>query len=371
MKKISKTYCPMPFMHIYNDSSGWYDVCCHSDSKLRKSKINEVLPFDWLFSKEMEEIRNKMLNGEKIASCKRCYEQEEFIGKSKRTEYIKKFGTPNELDRVYIKLRIFGNYCNLSCYMCHPYNSSTRTKELISLDETNKTYWRFDDPVHFKKVGYEEVEKNILDNIDIISDISITGGEPLQSKRMYEFLEKIPQKYCDNLSLSFTTNLTKTEWKGHSVDDILEKFSKVFFSVSCDHFGDKLAWIRHPIDIDEFENNLFTYRKNARIFPTISVLNVEDLNIIINYYKAYFKVDTQFDSTTIVNSPKILTPAIHINRDSIISKYKNRNELRHLISYMFDEKYLKNKENLRIKMFEYLNKLSATRGDWRKLWNEI
>ena len=99
---------------------------------------------------------------------------------------------------------------------------------------------------------------------------------------MYEFLEKIPQYYSNKITLHFSTNFTKTEWKGHSVDDILEKFDKVLLSVSCDHFSDKLAWIRHPINVDEFENNLLSYRKNVKIYPTVSVLNVEDLDEIEN-----------------------------------------------------------------------------------------
>lgn len=366
----NKTYCPMPFVHIYNDSAGWYDLCCHTGNKTRTYNVNSTLPFNFLFSKEMEEVRNKMLNGEKVNSCKRCYEQEQFIGESKRTEYIQIFGKPKKVNKVYIKLRIFGNYCNLSCYMCHPHNSSTRAKELNDLNETHPQ-WRFDDPVHFKKLNYEQVEKNILDNIRFISTIGITGGEPLQSKRMYEFLEKIPQHYCDKITLHFSTNFTKTEWKGHSVDDILKKFSSVLFAVSCDHFGDKLAWIRYPINVDEFENNLFAYRKNVKIYPTVSVLNVEDLDDIEEYYKTNFAVPVVFDSTSIVNAPTSLTPSNHINRESIISKYEHRDYLNYVVSYMTNEKFLKKRKKLRIEMIRYLDKLSTNRGDWKKLWETI
>ena len=355
-KILNKTYCPMPFVHIYNDSAGWYDLCCHTGNYTRTHNVDTTLPFDFLFSKEMNEVRNKMLNGEKVDVCQRCYEQEQFTGDSKRIEYIDTYGTPSKIGKVYIKLRIFGNYCNLSCYMCHPHNSSTRAKELNDLNEIN-SHWRFDDPVHFKKLNYEQVEKNILVNIE--------------SKRMYEFLEKIPQDYSNSITLHFSTNFTKTEWKGHSVDDILEKFDKVLLSVSCDHFSDKLAWIRHPINVDEFENNLLSYRRKVKIYPTVSVLNVEELDEITKYYKDNFNIATEFDSASIVNSPSILTPSNHINRESIISKYIHRNDLKHVISYMTDKKYLKSRDKLRIKMFDYLDKLSLTRGDWKKLWKTI
>ena len=38
---------------------------------------------------------------------------------------------------------------------------------------------------------------------------------------------------------------------------------------------------------------------------------------------------------------------------------------------MTDKKYLKSRDKLRIKMFDYLDKLSLTRGDWKKLWKTI
>ena len=140
----------------------------------------------------------------------------------------------------------------------------------------------------------------------------------------------------------------------------------VLFSVSCDHFGDKLAWIRYPIDVDEFENNLFTYRRNTKIYPTVSVLNVEDLDDIEEYYKNNFAVPVVFDSTSIVNAPTSLTPSNHINRESIISKYSDRQYLNYVVSYMTDQKYLKDREKLRIEMVKYLDKLSTNRGDWKK-----
>ena len=124
----NKTYCPMPFMHIYNGSDGSYDLCCHTrphtdtSRKLRKRTVNDTLPFEHFMSKEMDDIRKKFLNGEKVDACHDCYELEKYNGRSKRIEYINRHGKPTEPDRLVLKLRIFGNYCNLSCYMCHPFN---------------------------------------------------------------------------------------------------------------------------------------------------------------------------------------------------------------------------------------------------------
>ena len=92
---------------------------------------------------------------------------------------------------------------------------------------------------------------------------------------------------------------------------------------------------------------------------------------IEEYYKSNFDVTVGFDSTSIVNAPTSLTPSNHINRESIISKYKDRHYLNHVISYMTDKKYLKDREKLRVEMIRYLDRLSTNRGDWKKLWGTI
>jgi len=374
---MHNTYCPMPFMHIYSGSDGRYDMCCHScingkESKiLRQQSVNDTLPFDHFLSKPMDEIRSNMLEGKQIESCRNCYSNEKIIGRSKRIDYINEFGYPDKINRVILKLRIFGNYCNLSCYMCHPFNSSTRTNELISLGEKYDPNWRFEDNIKFTKVSYEEIEKNILDNIGRVDQIQITGGEPLQSVRMYEFLEKIPDNISNYINIGMTTNLTKVRWKNKSLDQIIEKFPNFRMKVSCDHYGDKLKYIRYPIDVEEFENNIFEFQKYLKISPTLSVLNVDDIDDIIDYYDSNFKVLTIFETASIVNSPYHLTPANHKNYKELASKYKDDKRFSHLYTYLTGDKWLQNRDYQRKQMFEYLDKLTPTRGDWREFWNDI
>tara|TARA_Y100000004_G_scaffold154627_1_gene178847 strand:- start:930 stop:2060 length:1131 start_codon:yes stop_codon:yes gene_type:complete len=376
---MNNTYCPMPFAHIYSGSDGRYDMCCHSNiagkesKQLRKRTVNDTLPFDHFLSEAMNQIRSDMLEGKEIESCENCYVNDRAGARSKRTDYIKDFGYIDKTNMVTLKLRIFGNYCNLSCYMCHPFNSSTRTNELISLGETAEMNpnWRFEDNMRFTKVSYEETEKNILDNIDKVDQIQITGGEPLQSVRMYEFLEKIPDDIAFFINVGMTTNLTKVKWKNKSLDQIIEKFPNFGMKVSCDHYEDKLKYIRYPIDVDEFENNVFEFRDYLKISPTLSVLNVDDIDDIIDYYDTNFKVKTFFDTASIVNSPFHLTPANHKNYKELAAKYKDNKRFSHLYTYLTGDKWLRNRDYQRKQMFEYLDKLTPTRGDWRKLWNDI
>ena len=88
----NKAYCAYPFEEIYNDSSGHYKLCCHADvhPDTRKYTTQNITPFKYFRSKEMEGIRNKMLSGEKMSSCKICYQMEEASGESYRTKDVKK-----------------------------------------------------------------------------------------------------------------------------------------------------------------------------------------------------------------------------------------------------------------------------------------
>ena len=91
--KNNKSYCAMPFKEIYADNAGRYKLCCHAKpmKELDKYRTKNTPPFKYFLSNEMEEVRNKMLSGEKIDSCKVCYRLEE-NGESYRTaKYRKKY----------------------------------------------------------------------------------------------------------------------------------------------------------------------------------------------------------------------------------------------------------------------------------------
>jgi len=201
--------------------------------------------------------------------------------------------------------------------MCYPYNSSTRRLEL----KQSKAIWQAGD-LKFISTGtkrFEETVKDILENIEIVEAMNITGGEPLQLDRMWQLMDRIPEKHAKNITLNYDTNLTKLEYKKWNVWQLIDKFKDVHFGVSCDHFGDKLAWIRYPIDVYEFEQNLQKVKDNiSNINVTVSMLNIHDLYEIQNYYKEF---NTTFYG--IVQSPKMLSIRNLLDKNYLIEKYKN------------------------------------------------
>lgn len=374
---MNKSYCLRPFNHVYSDSAGRYRLCCHSkvfNNPLGKYNSNTDFPMDVFFSEEMEEIRNMMMSGEKVDACRKCYALEKQGAYSPRLTKTKKMIAHPEPHSVQIKLRIFGNNCNLSCYMCTPYNSSTRIKEFkeLEIDYREYDFNHVDFLAKPKKGHFEGMLQNVLDNIEYISSIYITGGEPFLLPRHYDFLNRIPEKYAEHINIRYDTNMTVLEYKGKSIFETLKKFKSFGFMVSADHYGEKLSYIRYPIDVNQFERNLEyiqTKYNNAimRIGCTVSMLNVEDLDDILPYYENKFGIENKGYTSAVIN-PKPLSIQNHKDKEHLIKKYS---------SYEMDPdkiiiSRLKQPQDLTQwnKGIEYLKILDQHRKtDYTKLWD--
>ena len=384
MMKDNGSYCPLIFNEIYADSSGEYRLCCHARSTetSRKYKSQTHKPFEYFNSPEMEDKRDKVLSGTKLPECITCYKQEEVNpdGESYRQRKLRQYSyeLPTHVDKVNLKLRINGSYCNLSCYMCIPYNSSTRRNEMNKIYPEGWDFFSTSKFVSVKHKEYEMIVEDILNNIGKVDTIHITGGEPLQLPNHWKLIDRIPKEHAKNIKLVYDTNLTELRYKNHSVYDIEDKFKSVYWGVSCDHFQDKLSWIRYPIDVKQFEKNLKEMLDsgfNANISCTISLLNVFDLIDINNYYKNKFGANVNFNS--IVTTPNFLS----IRHLPIDVKQKL---LKQLDVPVYDRrgvsKFQLVKTQLKLegdttkleKAYNYMDKLSKNRNfDWRKLWPDF
>ena len=81
-----------------------------------------------------QDIRNKMIAGENVAGCHKCYKEEGTAGHSMRT-YENSLRNKNNQEQLedktltspkiqYLEMT-FGNYCNLKCRTCNADLSST------------------------------------------------------------------------------------------------------------------------------------------------------------------------------------------------------------------------------------------------------
>lgn len=311
----NKSYCLAAFRHIFSDNAQRYRLCCHADEYLDYNEFNSS-PFEYFLSDDMETIRENMLDGIPIPACHNCYKMEEAGHKSFRDKW-NEGNLSTSVEKVALKLRIFGSYCNLGCYMCHPYNSSTRRAENKAALQLFEDWDVKVKPISTKM--FKHTVKDILDNIDLVEHISLTGGEPLQLPRVWDFLFSIPQHKSQHITLFFDTNLTVVpEVK---LDYIKERFKQVVFGVSVDHYQDKLAWIRYPIDVQQFESNVNKYKSMIdSLNVTVSLLNINDLDKIQQYY------DMKVNWNTVIN-PTMLSIRNSPRKAEYLSKYKHIDEI--------------------------------------------
>jgi hypothetical protein len=385
--KRNKSFCPAAFHEIYADNSGRYRLCCHArpipEFKNMDFKEEKHLPFDYFLSDAMEEVRQKMLEGETIPACKTCYsiEKKSPDGSSYRTKMFEKHGMNTEVNRVNLKVRFFGNYCNLSCYMCHPFNSTSRGKELKEIfPKSNKEdYDNFiakqlanDEGINIKYSDWDNYFNHILENIDLIRTFQMMGGETLQLPKYWEMLDRIPKDKAKNIRVSAQTNLTEIRYKNFSVFDTADKFEQLTLGASVDHYGDKLSFMRYPIDPQVFENNLQEIIDGGVRYSldlTVSILNIDELDEIRKYYKDKFSIPEHINLhfSNVVRGPEYLSIRNLPQRmkDRYLEKY-------HDLTYVVAE--LREEPNQPVdKFIAYCDKLWLHRGgtDWKILWKDF
>ena len=371
---MNNTYCPVLFDTIYSSNSNdSYNLCCFASEGHEldiKYKQKTHAPFDFFLSDEMNHIRKMSLNNEKIPQCQRCYNEEKSSGYSNRKRYIeeRKGKLPYEVKNIKFKLRHFGNHCNLGCLMCHPYNSTTRTKELkeIGLYENVMNQYGNPDYENMDYKSYQLFKNDIIKNIEKISTFQITGGEPFQIPKVWQFLlNDIPKDYAKNISLVIDTNLTNLSYKKWHFEQLLERYRKIILNVSCDHIKDKLQFIRYPIDVNLFEKNLERYKNNInRINLTVQILNIFDLDTIKKYYDD-FDVSTE----SYVGYPKFLSIRNLSDKykKEVINNYSNYEDR----NKIFFTEINKSPMSVKKTFIDYMNSLSSHRKlDWTKLWSE-
>jgi len=371
------SYCSAAFAEMYVDNSGQYRLCCHAkpNPALKKYTSDSVLPFEYFLSKEMENIRDAMLEGKHIPDCEKCNLLEKYGKYSYRHKYIARDGFITDIQEktINLKLRISGAYCNLACYMCNPVNSTTKKNELNKIFEIDNTLNVFTTGMGgakgIKHAQWNDIVANILENIHLIKTIHMTGGETLQLPKYWEFLDLIPNEYAKELILTHDTNLTKITYNNRHVSDNAKRFKSFHLSISCDHILDKLSWIRYPIDVKEFENNLqeivLDKNINKDINCTVSILNIDDLFEIRDYYKNKFNVNVKLECMVV--SPKELSISNLPEKLKDVYKEKYKNDFEFVLAELNKPADPK----LFDRGLKYCDKLSAHRQfDFRVLWKD-
>jgi sulfatase maturation enzyme AslB (radical SAM superfamily) len=283
---MSKTYCPIPFYHTAVRPDGKMFPCCNFRWEEVPSDFN--LEYEDLFNKHpyMIKIREEMRNGQPVAGCSRCYDNERVTGESMRTDYIRRATdlgfskTPPDSPKLtYIDLAL-SNVCNNRCRMCNPDLS---------------TNWYSD----AKKLGIP-IKSGIIHNKDKFKDfdfsnitfIKMIGGEPLMEQE--KFIEILSKCNLPNLNLLITTNATMIP--SDELVEILSKCKNVKWNLSIDAYGALNEFLRKGSNWKNIESNIEwfykTYSRKIKVDTVVSIYNVNCLDKLSNFLKSNFHTIT-------------------------------------------------------------------------------
>lgn len=294
-KKIMSTsnsfVCKYPFTYVSRSSEGYCKPCCrykldkedYLDGSLRGS-IEEAFQ-----GKTFEKIRNKMIKGERLTGCQKCYDEEETGQKSHGRVYTEYFNfTPGVLKGVNIA---FSRECNLACRMCHPDYSTKWDSVWRKLHPDKKSI----------RTKYSHNFKNIVSQKDTFKNVEIfdiVGGEPFINNSFYKFLEQLSHYDLSNKKIGVSTNATFFP-KQKYIDTLLQ-FKELNLGLSVDginRLGEYIRVYSKWSQVDKVADRWSQLKGNPSVYlysyTTVSAYNVHDLYNIFKW-SLKKKIDFRF-----------------------------------------------------------------------------
>jgi sulfatase maturation enzyme AslB (radical SAM superfamily) len=237
LRESGQVFCPYLFLHYHLDTDKKSKLCCHTQSSIADGPVD-------FGSSLYKNLRNKVLDNQKLSHCTKCYQAEAdgYTSLRQRTiddmhnrrdilfDQIEKHKLGLKIEPLWYDLRVSNN-CNLSCIMCGPKYSSTWAKETG------------EDTVHLTHEPEVKIATNAF-------KIQLAGGEPFMIKSFARMLEKI-----DNVDCEIVVNTNATIVTAPLLTQ-LKRFKNVWIVVSLDGYGELNNQIRRGSDWNTIVKNI-------------------------------------------------------------------------------------------------------------------
>lgn len=288
MKRIkpkdgNRTFCMAPFTHTYLSPQTERRLCCASREPAQSFKqyidtgnnANEYRPLtleEHWNSDHMQSVRKRMMAGEELPECQVC-DHKLLNTNVYRSYWNKLFET--KIDEAFEKTDDngkttmptisfdyrFNNLCNFKCRMCGDMLSSSWEAE----SRKNKT-WNKDlqpwmaSPLReqIKLFQDTQVVKEFTDAVEkkVIKEIYWCGGEPLMWDIHWESMQRIIDLgFAKEVYVRYNTNLSRIEYKGKKLFDLLPYFGGWQVCSSLDGTGEVGEYIRDGLNYQEWLHN--------------------------------------------------------------------------------------------------------------------
>jgi MoaA/NifB/PqqE/SkfB family radical SAM enzyme len=313
--KMPKTFCTLAWNQIHVTPIGVVKPCCIFDGPLlnedKKSiRINDDKIEAIWNSSAFKELRLKMLRGEEIHECKKCYEEEKVSNLSDRTRALESYGHLKEIiDASFLDGNVsvlpnilnlkIGNKCNLKCRMCQPLDSAMVDEEFSQISKLDPRFRSFDNANAFD-YNYEdspisiagdwihnELAKNnilrLLSNTDLLS---LAGGETTFTQEAIDILKFcVENNLASKMKIIMSSNLTRIS---DDLIDLMSKFKSFNVIASIDGVGNLAEYIRYPTKWNIVKNNFIKLVNSPSniipiVAPTVQIYNILNLVEIFDF----------------------------------------------------------------------------------------
>ena len=345
MKKIkptegNRTFCMAPWTHTYLSPQTERRICCASREPAQsfrqyidregdlKEYNPETLEQHWN-NEHMRSVRRRMMAGETLPECQVCNDKllntdvyRDYFNNLFRHKIDDAFEKTDdtgytEMKTVSFDYR-FNNLCNFKCRQCGDMLSSSWESEQRNHDmwSPERQPWMAS-PLR-QQISFFQDSTVVMEFMNAIEEkrmeeIYWVGGEPLMWDIHWNAMARIIDlKFSDRVYARYNTNLSRTEFKGKKLFELLRQFRDWQVCASLDGTGEIGEYIRTGLNYKKFVENFregLAVARNKRQMQLDFTITMPGLQEIRNMFdlsqqlnaKLLTKVTFAFDSQQIMS----------------------------------------------------------------------
>ena len=290
MTAPSKTFCILPWIHLYANPDGNVLPCCVGDWQKPMGNVQNKKLEDVFNNEKFKQMRTNMLEGKRCEECTACYRDEDDGNSSFRKHVNEQFekhipevlntnpdGTIDNFKLRYLDIR-WSNICNFKCRSCSGTYSSSWAKE-----EGKSNVYTF-----AGGESNDNLYEQFKPHFDTIEEFYFAGGEPLLTDKHYDILEYLIENGRTDVKLRYNTNMSVLRYKNKNILDLWKQFSNVYIGASLDSWGPRAEYIRNGTDWEVIENNLRLVQQETphvmlQTSTVVSIFNIKTLTQFLEY----------------------------------------------------------------------------------------
>jgi sulfatase maturation enzyme AslB (radical SAM superfamily) len=372
LQQENKSFCLYPWINKHS-KRGSLRTCARSSVPL--TPIADLT--SWRDDPGLNEVRNKMLQGEKLHEhCKTCYDYED-----KNIESYRQFETLDwiamldlesvedlkSIDQPYYYELHTGNTCNIKCRGCSPKWSNQIDKEFKKFNIVTPD----DMPGHSSTLTTASIDEIDISKLTNKHRVYFQGGEPTIMPEVTEFMKECVRQNVTDFELAMCTNgLVLPE----EFLDLTRHFSMMNFSFSIDGYEKINDYWRWGSKWNKVIANAHRIQEMGHY---LSINTVPGIYNVTNLHQLFEFLDQEFPTTSVylqINYVDIQSAYNHPRPDLVVASmekckktstyFSNAKSCRTGIDSLYDY-YLKNPQcdiDKLQKFFEFNDQLDRVRG---------